>query len=223
MSKYSKVGVLIAVMAFCGLLASSSVAAEWHTNGPLSRTSTNAGASRLVVHPSGTIIACSSSSGHVTVNGPTSTAFPWTNAATVQPVFTGCSVSGAAGYVIVCSTGELRANSYAGGNTLATAGGGVTTGLVTNIDCRLSIGPTQCSTITGTVPAHYINPNPIASGAGRLTITTAGQNLTVHQVNACAGVPTGHGTFGSPGAGSTIQDLTYTVDGPNAPWVFTTL
>jgi hypothetical protein len=222
MLKYSKVGVLMAVLAVCGVMASSASAAEWHTNGTKAFSSTPAGASRLVVHPSGNIIACTGSSGTGTINGPTSTAFPWNNAATVQPVFTGCSVSGAAGYAIACGTSELRASGYVGGTTIGTAGGGVTTGTITGIDCTLSIGATKCATITGTVPAHYINPNPIASGAGRLTITTAGQALSVHPITACAGVPTGTGTFGSPGAGSSIQDLTYTVDGPAAPYIYRT-
>ncbi len=223
MSKFSKVGVLIAVMAFCGALASSAGAAEWHTNGSLAFSSTNAGASRLVIHPSGTLVACSSSSGSGTLNGPTSTAFPWTNAATVTPAFSGCTVSGAAGYAVLCSSSLLRANSYAGGTTFATAGGGITTGTVTNVDCRLSIGANTCSTITGSVPAHYINPATLPGGPGRLTITPAGQALSVTKIGSgCAAVPDGTGTFGSPGAGSTVADLTYTVDGSNAPYIYRT-
>jgi hypothetical protein len=223
MLKFSKVGVLIAVMAFCGLMASSAGAVEWHTNGPKAFSSTPAGASRLVIHPSGTLVACSGSSGSGTLNGPTSTAIPWTNAATVTPAFTGCTVSGAAGYAVLCGTGELRASTYAGGTTIGTAGGGVTTGSVTNVDCRLSIGATTCSTITGSVPAHYINPNPIGTGSGRLTITTTGQALSVTKIGSgCAAVPDGTGTFGSPGAGSTVTDLTYTVDGANAPYIYQT-
>jgi hypothetical protein len=223
MLKYSKVSVLIVAMAFCGLLASSAGAAEWHTNGVKAFSSTPAGASRLVIHPSGTLVACSGSSGSGTLNGPTSTAFPWTNAATVTPAFSGCTVSGAAGYAVSCSSAELRASTYVGGTTIGTAGGGVTTGSVTNVDCRLSIGATSCSTITGSVPAHYINPNPIATGSGRLTITSTGQTLTVTKIGAgCAAVPDGSGTFGSPGAGSTVADLTYTVDGANAPFIYRT-
>jgi hypothetical protein len=218
MVKHSKAGVVLAVVAVCGLLASSASAAEWLTNGPRPFSSTPAGAMRLVVHPSGNIISCTGSSVSGTINGPTSTTFPWLNAATVRPVFTGCAVSGAGGYHVTCATAELSVNSYVG----ATADGGVTTGTVTNFDCTLSIGSTRCATITGTLPAHYINPNPIVSGTGRLTITTAGQSLTVHTVTACAGVPMGPGTFGAPGAGSSIVDLTYSIDGPNAPWIFRT-
>ena len=222
MLKYSKAGVLVAVMAFCGLLASSAGAAEWHTNGTLAFSSTNAGASRLVIHPSGTLVACSGSSGSGTLNGPTSTAFPWTNAATVTPAFSGCTVSGAAGYSVLWGSGELRASSYVGGTTLATAGGGVTTGSVTNVDCRLSIGATTCSTITGSVPAHYINP-ATTTDSGTLTITPAGQQLEVTKIGTgCAAVPNGTGTFGKPGAGSTVDDLTYPVPGPHAPNIFTT-
>jgi hypothetical protein len=169
------------------------------------------------------LVACSGSSGSGTLNGPTSTAFPWTNAATVTPAFSGCTVSGAAGYAVSCSSAELRASTYAGGTTIGTAGGGVTTGSVTNVDCRLSLGATSCSTITGTVPAHYTNPSPIATGSGKLTITATGQALTVTKIGAgCLAVPDGSGTFGSPGAGSTVANLTYTVDGANAPYIYRT-
>jgi hypothetical protein len=221
MFKYSKAAVLTAVLAVCGVVASSASAAEWHTNGTKAFSSVNAGATRLVVHPSGNIIACTASSGTGTINGPTSTAFPWSNAATIQPVFSGCTVSGAGGYVIACSSGETRASAYAGGHTFASATTGVTT-LTITVDCSLSIGPTRCATITGTVHGHYINPHPITTGHGTLKITTAGQTLRVDQVTACAGVPIGTGTFGSPGAGSTVQDITYAINGPEAPWIYTT-
>jgi hypothetical protein len=90
------------------------------------------------------------------------------------------------------------------------------------IDCSLLIGPSRCSTITGTVSGHYINPNPITTGHGALKITTAGQALAMHRITACAGIPSGSATIGSPGSGSSIQDFTYTVDGPEAPWIYRT-
>ncbi len=221
MSKFSKASMLAAVMALCGVLASSASAAhEWHTNGSLAFSSTNAGATRLVIHPAGTIVACSSSSGDGTLNGPTSTAFPWTNAATIRPTFSGCTVSGAAGYGVHCSNAEFRAISYIGGHTFGTAGGGVTTGSAF-VDCTLTIGGTVCSTITGTVHGHYINPPVLPGGPGRLTVTPS--PLQVHTVGSgCAAVPSGTGTFGAPGAGSTVLDTTYTVDGGNAPYIYTT-
>ena len=225
MLKFSKVGVLLAALALCGLLVSSASAAEWHTNGPRTASSTSAGPSRLAIDngPSTVVIGCTASSGHVQLNGPTSTAMPWLNAATVTPIFSGCTVSGGAGFTVACSPAELRANSYVGGITFATAGGGVTTGAITNIDCTLSIGPVRCATVTGQVPGHYINPNPIGTGAGRLTVTAANQQLEVEAIGAgCAAIPAGTGTFGSPGAGSSVQDLTYTVDGPNAPYIYRT-
>jgi hypothetical protein len=221
MPKCLRVGVVLAALAVCALSASSVSAAEWHTNGTKAFTSTPAGALRFVFHPSGSIIACTGASYSGTINGPTSTAFPWVNAATIQPVFTGCSVGGAGGYVIACATSEIRAMAYAGGTTFGTAGGGVTT-MAIRVDCSLLIGPSRCSTITGTVPAHYINPNPINTGASRLTVTTAGQALGMHQITACAGIPFGSATIGSPGAGSSIHDFTYTADGPAAPWIFRT-
>jgi len=228
MLKVSKVGVLLAVMALSGLMASSASAANWHTNGVKAFSSTNAGISRLVIHPtvggSTVTVQCPTSGGTGTINGPTSAALPWTNAATVTPVFGSvgnCTVSGAAGYTVACGSAELRANSYSGGDTLATAGGGRTEGSITNIDCRVSAGATACSTVTGSVTAHYTNPNPIATGAGTLTITNANSALTVEPIGAgCLAIPShGTGTFGSP-VGAGVGDTTYVVDGPNAPYIY---
>lgn len=124
------------------------------------------------------------------------------------------------GYTFVCGTGELRASSYVGGTTLATAGGGVTTGSL-GIDCRVAAGASQCSTITGSVPVHYTNPNPIATGAGRLTLTRAG--LVAEKIGAgCAWLPNGIATIGPPSGSTEVTDLTFTVDGPNAPYIYRT-
>ena len=192
MMRLSKVTVLMAALALSGLLAASAGAAEWHTNGDKAFTSTNAGTVRLAIDSGGTTIVtqgCSSASVSGTLNGPTSTATPWVNAATVTPVFTGCQVVAGSPYTLVCSSAELRANSYLGGTTIFTAGGGTTTGLLANIDCRISVGATTCSTVTGTLPVQYTNPNPIATGAGSLTVTSVGQALTNHVIGAgCSGV-----------------------------------
>ncbi len=227
MLKVSKVGVLLAVMALSGLLVSSASAAEWHTNGHKTFTSTNAGASRLVVHgPSGPVLVeCASSTGNGTLRGPTVAGSTALGIATVTPVFGGpCTVSGTPGFNASCSPASLNALSYVGGTTFATAGGGVTTGTVTNVDCTVGAAGTQCSTITGSVSAHYINPATLnSSSPGTLTVTGAGQSLTVSKIGAgCSAIPNGAGTFGKPGSGSTVTDITYTVDGPNAPWIFRT-
>lgn len=132
----------------------------------------------------------------------------------------GNCVAGPPGYTLACSSAELRANSYAGGDTFATAAGGVTTGAITGIDCTLSAGASQCSTITGSIPVHYINPSPIATGAGTLTTTPAGQSLTIAKIGAgCAAIPSGTGTWGSP-SGTGVGDTTYVVDGPSAPYIY---
>ncbi len=227
MIRLSKMTVLMAALALIGLQAAAAGAAEWHTNGDKAFTSTNAGPIRLAIDSGGTTIVtqgCTSASVSGTLNGPTSTTTPWVNAATVTPVFTGCQVVAGSPYTLVCSSAELRANSYVGGATLATAGGGTTTGLLTNIDCRISVGTTTCSTLTGTLPVQYINPNPIPVGAGSLTLTSVGQSLTTHVIGAgCSGVfPNGVATVGKPIGGTGITDITYTVDGPNAPYIFRT-
>ncbi len=224
MSKALRVGLLIIASVLCGVSASSAGAGEWHTNGPLTATSTNAGSSRLnVVGVSSTLIDCQTTSVHMSLEGPTSTSIPWLEAATVTPVLGSCTVSGAAGYAVHCGPARLRVNSYAGGTTIVTAGGGITSGSLTNIDCRISIGANTCSTVTGSVPMHYINPNPIITGVGRLTETPTGQQLEVQKIGAgCAAVPNGTGTSGAPGAGSSVTHLSFTFDGSTAPYIYAT-
>ena len=230
MLKFSKVGVLMAVLAFSGLLAASASAAEWHTNGPLEVRSANSGLSRLAIHNSGAVVVvqCQNSTGTVTLRNNTVNGSTAPNIATVQPIFNGaCTVSGAAGYSVACDEARLNANSYAGGTTFGTASTGITSGTISNIDCRIGIGATLCSTVTGTVSGHYTNPHTLTgsgvAGVGRLTVTATGQALTVSKIGlGCAALPHGTGTFGSPGAGSTVANLTYEVTGPHAPWIYRT-
>lgn len=217
---------MIAVMALGCSVAASASAAEWHTNGHKTFASTNAGAVRLLVHAAGggaVVVACATSTVHGTLRGPTSSGSTFPGAGTVTPVFGVCTVSGAAGFTATCSPASLNAIGYAGGTTLATAGGGVTTASITSVDCTLRFGATPCSTITGSLHAHYSNPNPIGTGAGALTVTSAGQALTIAKVGAgCIAVPHGRLTVGAPGPGTTVMDSTYIVDGPNAPYLFRT-
>ena len=220
-------GVMMLVIAFVSLLVSSAGAAEWHANGDRAFSSTSAGAARFVLHPTGggpVIVECASSTVTGTLSGSTSSASVFANVASITPVAGGpCSVSGVPGYFVACATASLNAIGYTGGTTFATAGGGVTTASITSIDCKFSIGSMTCSTVTGSAHGHYVNANPIGSGSGRLTLTAAGQSLTVSKIGAgCAALPHGIGTFGSPNAGSSIGDITYSVDGPNAPWMFRT-
>jgi len=226
MSKFPKLPLLVALVMLGTLSTSPASAAEWHSNGLLAFSSTSAGASRLVVHDAGTpivTIACSGSSVSGTLNGPTRATTVWVGAATATPAFSTCSLSGSPGFSFSCSTGELAAIGYAGGTTLATAGGGLTTGTLAAIDCRVSIGATTCSTITGSATAHYINPSPIGSGSGRLTLTAAGQLLQAQKMGAgCALLPNGTATIGAPGTGTSVSDLSYTVDGPGAPYLYRT-
>ncbi len=146
---------------------------------------------------------------------------PWTNAATLSPTLTGCTVAGAAGYAFHCEAAELRAISYVGGDSLATAAGGITTGSLRNFNCKVQVGATTCTTITGSIPVHYRNPSPITTGTGTLTLTTSGQQMEAHTIGAgCAFIPNGVVTFGSPGAGSNVADIAMSVHGPNAPYIY---
>jgi hypothetical protein len=228
MSKLVKTSVLIAATALVGALASSASAANWHTNGDLAFATTNGGAIRLIVHPAGggsvVRFECPSLSMAGTWNGPTSPALPWTSAATstlVPGSGSNCTVSGVPGYDFVCSSAELRANSYAGGDTLATAAGGVTTGALTGLDCRLSIGPSTCLTVAGSIATRYTNPSALATGSGSLRLTAAGQSLTASKIGAgCSWFPNGVATIGSPSGASGIVDMTFTVHGPGAPYIY---
>jgi hypothetical protein len=221
---------VLAVTALGGPLASWGSAAEWHTNGPLAASTTNAGLGRFIFHPhsgaASTSFQCVVSSMDITFNGPTSRAFPWTNAATLTPTFTGCATGGGAGFVVGCSTAELRAISYVGGTNFPTAGDGITAAQVANINCTLSVGVNRCVTVTGAVNAHFTNPGvaggPPTSGAARLTITAANQQLTADQIApGCALLPAGRVTFGSA-SGTSVGNLTYVIDGPNAPYIYRT-
>jgi hypothetical protein len=214
---------LTIALALSGLLASSAGAATWFSNGDKAIASTNAGAIRLVVHSGGSqvVLGCSSTAITGTLHGPSNPGSIWLNAATVTPANSGCTLSGSAGYSFVCSTAALRAISYTGGDTLATADGGDTSGTLANVDCRYGFGATTCSTITGTIPAHLVNPNPIATGSARLTLGSTGQSLTAHKIGSgCGFLPDGPATIGSPTAGTGIGDLTYIMDGPSAPYIY---
>jgi hypothetical protein len=222
---FSKVGVLMIVSAL--LFAASAGAAEWHTNGHKAFSTTNAGATRMVIHGPGgpVVVECTSSTGTGTLRRPTVAGSTAPGIATIVPLFGGpCTVSGTPGYGVTCGQAELNALNYSGGTTFATAGGGVTQATITNIDCTVTAGGFPCSTITGGVIAHFVNAATLNSASpSRLTVTSAGQSLTVSKIGAgCAAMPHGAGTFGKPGAGTTVTDTTYTIDGPNAPWMFRT-
>ena len=227
MVRWVKVGAVIAAMAFCGSAASVARGAEWHTNGHKAFSFTNAGAVRFVLHYDGTAIplSCSAALGTGTLKGPTAAGSVFPGAATVTLQFsTPCIVFTMPGFDMVCSPAEWNAVGYSGGTTLATAGGGVTTGTLTNIDCTFRKAGTPCATISGSVQADYINPNPIAVGAGTLAVTRTGQSLTWQ----ASGIPCLLSvnpivlTLGKPAAGADISDLIFPVDGPNAPYLFRT-
>ena len=161
MFKSSRVGVLMAILALSGVLAAS---ASWRSGirTVTGRSSTtNAGASRLVLHgPSGPVVMeCTSSTGIGTLRGPTAAGPTAPGIATVVPLFGGpCLVSGVPGFSATCSGASLNASSYSGGTTFATAGAGATQATISGIDCVVAAAVIPCSTITGTVDAHYFNP-----------------------------------------------------------------
>ncbi len=223
MSRILPASALVVLVVLSGLLIPSAGATEWHTNGDKSFTSTNAGGVYVIFHSSNgfALTTCSGTQLSGTLNGPTGPTAVWPSAATVTPVFTGCQVTAFGHYTIACSPAELGANSYVGGTTPATAGGGITTATLTSIDCRVSQADTTCSTLTGSLVARYTNPTPIFTGSGTLTVTGI-QGLTGHRIGPGCQVLNGFTTIGTPGAGTSITPLNYSIDGPNAPYLFRT-
>jgi hypothetical protein len=227
MVRRATIGVVMAAMAFSGSLASAARGAEWHTNGHKAFSLTNAGAVRFALHSQGSTIplGCSGAYGSGTLKGPTVAGSAVPGAATVTLQFVSpCIVFTMAGFDMVCSPAEFNAIGYSGGTTLATAGGGVTMGSLTNIDCTFRNHGSPCATISGSVSANYINPNPIAAGAGTLAVTRTGQSLTWQGLGIpCILSPNPLVlTFGKPTAGADVADLTFPVDGPGAPYLFRT-
>jgi hypothetical protein len=219
--------LLVAVIGGGAYAPPVSAANEWHTNGPKTFSTTNAGASRWVIHSATgvVLVGCETSSLSGTLNGPTSPSLPWTNAGTLRPAFGSCRVSGTAGYLMSCGSGTLRAQSYSGGTTLATAGGGHSI-VTATVHCELSFGATVCSTLHETWPLTVENPNPIISNALKVIKFLAPivipplLNRILKKGSGCAAVPDGTTTFGAPDAGSNVLNLTYTVDGPTAPYLY---
>ena len=141
--------------------------------------------------------------------------------ATMTLAFGGiCTVSGTPGFAITCSPGAWDALNYTGGTTFATAGTGNTTWHFP-VDCRLSAGATACSTITGFLHGDHVNPSAFLPDSSYTVVTD--WSLRSHKIGAgCAAVPNGTATFGKPDAGSGVLDITYVIDGPNAPYIFRT-
>jgi hypothetical protein len=219
--------VMVNVM-LSALAVSSASAAEWHTNGHRPFSSTNAGPSRLDIRTgaSTALLECASTTGVGTLGPSTVSGSTVVGIVRFTPLFGGpCTVNGTPGFSVVCNTAQVNALSYSGGTTFATAGGGVTSGSMTNVDCVVGAAGTNCSTFTGLLNVHYINPATLngATSPGSLTLTLPGQGLTVTKIGVgCAAIPNGVGTFGRPGPGSMVTDITYVIDGPNAPWMFRT-
>jgi hypothetical protein len=222
-----KVGVVVVHVVLGVLVVSSAGAAEWHTNGHRTFSSTNAGAWRLAVHngSSTVLVECASATLTGTLRGPTIAGSTVSGIATVTPVFGGpCTVSGTPGFSVTCSAGEVNAVGYSGGTTFATAGTG-TAHVVRTEHCTLSAAGTPCSTSSGSSTNVYTNPHILGgnNSGGQFVVGTAGQRLEVTKIGAgCVAIPNGTGTFGKPGPGSTVTPISYVVDGPNAPWMFRT-
>jgi hypothetical protein len=228
MLRCSKAVVLLFATVLCGIVGSSAGGAEWHTNGHGHWATTSAGTYRLKVIPVPpfiiVVIECQTpTTNTVTFGSSTFAGSTAPGLGNVTPSFGSCTVSGSAGFTLRCNTASFNAITYAGGTTIGTAGSGITTGTISNMDCRLSAGATTCTTITGFVPTDYINPNPIATGSGRLTVTGQLASMTASKIGAgCAAVPHGTVTVGTPDAGSGVLPIGFNVDGPNAPYIYRT-
>jgi hypothetical protein len=213
MSRFSKLA-LVAVLAVMsvGVLASSASATTWTSNGPVAFTGST-GASRLLIkNGSGVVTSslnCTTSGGIGTLNA--SASFP-NNAGTITPRFSNCTVAGQT-FVVFCTTDILNVSSA----TFKVLGwlSGVSRTTIINITCIIKIGPTTCTTITGSVEDTYTNPDLVTPASGFLTVFVAGQQLSM-TTSVCAAITTGTPSFGAP-SGTVITDLVIPVTSPAAP------
>jgi hypothetical protein len=212
MHKLSKLSLLIAVIGVFGALASSASATTWTSNGSMAFTGTT-GASRLLIkNGSGTVTStlnCTTTSGIGTLN--VSASFP-NNAATMTPRFSTCSVAGQT-FTVACNT-DLAGGSSTNLKALGWLSG-VTSGSLTGVTCNVKIGPTVCTTITGSVEGTYTNPDLVTPASGFLTIFVARQQLAM-TTSACVAITTGTPSFGAP-SGTGIADLVVPATSPSAP------
>jgi hypothetical protein len=203
MKKSSTLAALAAAVVSMFALVGSAQAANWAAAG--GQFSASAGTTTLSV--AGKVTSCTSSTASGALNslsGPPSTS-AWTALATVTPTFSTCKNAGV-NYNVACSSASLNAdaNGYNGGTPtgLASSAGLQTVGSLTGISCTIkpTATPTaNCSTVTGSVPGTYTNPNPLSTGNGSLSIPTTGQSLTVASVGGCvASIGTGAATYTAP-------------------------
>jgi hypothetical protein len=213
MSRFSKLALMavLAVMSV-GALASAASATTWTSNGPLAFTGST-GASRLLIkNGSGTVTStlnCTTTSGIGTLNA--SASFP-NNAASITPRFSNCTVAGQT-FSVFCNTDKLSGTSA----TLKALGHNppVTRGSLLGINCDIKIGPTVCTTITGSVEGQYTNPDLVTPASGILRVFVTGQQLSM-TTSVCAAITTGTPSFGAP-SGTGVTDIDIPATSPAAP------
>jgi hypothetical protein len=234
MKKLSTLAVLAAAVVSTFAVVGSAQGATWHAapaGGVFTAASGGTSALKVQSHPS-TTCTTPTASGRVTgagggiVNGPVFTA-AWNTVATVTPVFAGCTNAGI-NYTVRCGAANFNAtaNGYNSGVTTTQLGSAdrFTGGSLSGILCTIKPTATpsnNCTTVTGTVPATYLNPSNLAAGVGAdnqgsLSIGIAGQSLTAASVGGCINsIGTGSATFGvitysvagSPAASVAAPDL----------------
>lgn len=210
----------LAAVVAAGLLAgytaseSAAVTVTNHVGDPPGTTRTysaSAGTSRLVVN--GSIpLNCTTTGGTTNVTMGVYT-FPTTPGSTT-PTFSGCVGPSGFVFTVACAPGTASLNLISGPT------GGTTEATLTGISCTITFLALGCSaTVSGSVNGSYTNPTPTPAGvAGRITVYTSGQSLTVSGSTCPAAVfPTGPAQFGAPaGSGTGLTNIVYTTAGSTA-------
>jgi hypothetical protein len=214
MSKLFKLARFAALAAVClGALSSSASATTWTSNGVLAFAAIGSAGGRIVITGAsgGSVMNCSAASIIGTLNA--SASFP-ANAGNLTLRFNTCSVA-AQTYTLSC-TGDYGGSSPASFSALGHAAG-VTQIAASGISCLIRLGPTTCTTISGSMRGEYTNPVLVIPTSGVFRFFSTNQSFAM-TTSACAGIVTGTPRIGAPGAGTTgLADLLLTVSSPAAP------
>jgi hypothetical protein len=210
MYKLVKLAALVALSVVS--LASSASATTWTSNGPKAFDAST-GSSRFVIKDGSgqTVTALNCTTTGTIGTLAASASFP-SNAATLTPRLSNCTWAGQT-FSFTCNTdnpGGSSANLKALGFAL-----GVTRMTLTQFSCVYKIGPTVCTTISGSIEGSYTNPDLMTLASGFFTLFVARQQLTM-TTSACTAIATGTPSFGAP-SGTGITDLVIPMTTPSAP------
>ncbi len=222
LSNLKRAAAAVATVGAIALMGASSASAgtQFHVGSEASpiggsgtmALSATAGASRLVVNGS-VKLECTGT----TASGTISTGL-FANSGTrdigdVIPAFSGCTGPLGLGFTVLCTNPGGGVTTDLAVTSIPTPFTGTVRGEIANIKCVVTLTTGCSATITGAVQGSYQNPATPAT-AGKLTVFTAGQTLTVSGSACPAIIPNGTAQYGAPvGGGVGLGNIDYTVGG----------